>query len=424
MIQQYSTLREEIQSACLPNGLRVYYIPKTGFQKTFAMLAADFGSIDCCFTLDGTRHQVTPGVAHFLEHKMFEEEDGNALQKFSALGAQPNAFTSHTMTAYHFTSTERFYEALEILLRFVTHPYFTEENVSKEKGIIGQEISMLDDTPGWQAYVGILQGLYANHTVRISIAGSKETIAPIDPELLHLCHRAFYSPSNLALIVCGTCDFDRVCELAQQITPKESAQIASRFYGEETPEAVQPMQVRQMAVSRPTYMIGFKDTIPEQSYERQIIGELAVRCVCSESASLYERLYQQQLIDSSFDADYYTFPAGACALYSGESCDPQAVRDAIAAEIQVIARNGVDPELFERARRQLLGLKIRSADDPSSICRMQAEACFAGRTCFDFYEILTKVKAAEVEERIREWAKPNRVSLMIVEPLDKEQQHG
>ena len=173
MIRNYPALQEEIRSAVLPNGLRVYYIPKPDFQKTFAMLAADFGSVDCCFTLDGEQHQVTPGVAHFLEHKMFEEEDGNALQKFTMLGAQPNAFTSHTMTAYHFTATERFEECLEILLRFVTTPYFTDENVAKEKGIIGQEISMLDDTPSWQAYVGVLQGLYGAHTVRISIAGSK-----------------------------------------------------------------------------------------------------------------------------------------------------------------------------------------------------------------------------------------------------------
>lgn len=419
MIQQYSGLQEEIWSACLPNGLRVYYIPKTEFQKTFAMLAADFGSNDCCFTLDGEQHRVTPGVAHFLEHKMFEEEDGNALQKFSALGAQPNAFTSHTMTAYHFTSTERFYESLEILLRFVTTPYFTEENVAKEKGIINQEISMLDDTPSWQAYVGILQGLYANHTVRISIAGSQETIAPIDPDLLHLCHRAFYSPSNLALVVCGTCEFDRVCEIAQRVTPKESAQIANRAYGEEGLEAAIPLQVRSMAVSRPMYMLGFKDTVPEHPYRRQIIGELAARCVCCESAPLYEHLYQQKLIDQSFDADYFTFPEGACALYNGESRDPQAVRDAILKEIQSIANHGIDPALFERARRQLLGLKLRSADDPSSICRMQAEACFTGASCFDFYEILTSVAAEEVEERIREWAKPNRASLMVIEPVGK-----
>ena len=424
MIRNYPALQEEIRSAVLPNGLRVYYIPKPDFQKTFAMLAADFGSVDCCFTLDGEQHQVTPGVAHFLEHKMFEEEDGNALQKFTMLGAQPNAFTSHTMTAYHFTATERFEECLEILLRFVTTPYFTDENVAKEKGIIGQEISMLDDTPSWQAYVGVLQGLYGAHTVRISIAGSKQTIAPITPDLLNLCHRAFYSPANLVLVVCGTCDFDRVCEMAECITPKQSARIASRSYGEETPEAAQPMQVRRMAVSRPTFILGIKDTVSSDSYRRQLMGELAARCVCCESAPLYETLYQNNLIDQSFDPDYFTFPEGACAMFSGESRNPEAVRDALLEEIRSIAAHGVDRALFERARRQLLGLKLRSADDPGSICRMQAEACFTGASCFDFYEILTAVTTEEIEARIRELAEPDRISLMVIAPAETEDAHG
>ncbi|MGN1015287.1 MAG: EF-P 5-aminopentanol modification-associated protein YfmH [Butyricicoccus sp.] len=424
MIQTYPALNEEIRSAVLPNGLRISYIPKEGFEKTFALLAADFGSIDCCFTLDGEQYTVTPGVAHFLEHKMFEEEDGNALQKFTALGAQPNAFTSHTMTAYHFTSTERFEENLEILLHFVTTPYFTDENVAKEKGIIGQEISMLDDTPSWQAYVGVLQGLYANHTVRISIAGSKQTIAPIDPALLNLCHRAFYSPSNLALVICGTCDFDRVCAMAERLTPKQSAQIASRSYGEEGERAAAAKQVRNMAVSRPLYMLGLKDTPAEDLLYRQLVGELAVRCVCSDSAPVYEELYQRQLIDRTFDPDYFTFPQGACALFNGETSDPDAVCGVLMREIRKNAEQGVDEALFERIRRQMLGLKLRATDDPASVCRMQADAVFAGRSCFDFYEILHTVKPEDVNQRYREWAKDGRSAQMTILPMEQEQNDG
>lgn len=418
MIKTYEKLHEEIQSAVLPNGLSIYYIPKTDFQKTFAMLAANFGSIDCKFVLDGESYDVTPGVAHFLEHKMFEDEDGNALQKFTALGAQPNAFTSHTMTAYHFTSTERFYESLEILLKFVTTPYFTDENVAKEKGIIGQEISMLDDTPGWQAYVGVLQGMYANHTVNISIAGSKETIAPIDPELLSICHRGFYSPSNLALVVCGTCDFDKVCEMAERITPKQSAKIASRYYGEENEQVAKPYQARQMAVSRPLYMLGFKDTVAEDRYFRQLLGELAVRCVCGESTPLYEELYQRNLIDSTFDPDYFTFPGGACSLFSGETSDPNAVSDAIIKEVRRLAENGIDDDIYERAWRQLMGLRLRGTDDPANVCRQQIEACFAGADCFDFHELMLKMSKSDAENMIREWAKENRHSLMVIMPQE------
>lgn len=249
-IYSYPQLNEQIQAAVLPNGLRIYCVPRADSEKTFAMLAADFGSIDCHFTIDGQTHDVTPGIAHFLEHKLFEEQDGNALQKFAARGAHPNAFTSHIMTAYHFTCTDRFYEDLEILLRFVTTPYFTDENVAKEKGIIGQEIDMLEDTPGWSAYVGVLQALYAVHPVRISVAGSKQSIAPIDPDVLRLCHRGFYSPKNLVLVVCGQYAFDRVVELAQRITPAEAAEIASRTYGVEPEAVAQPRWERKMAVSR------------------------------------------------------------------------------------------------------------------------------------------------------------------------------
>ena len=199
MTRNYPELRESVRERVLPNGLRVCYIPKDGFSKTFAILATDFGSVDASFTFEGQRFDTPAGVAHFLEHKMFEDEDGNALQKFARTGASPNAFTSHTMTAYHFSCTERFEENLEILLKFVFTPYFTEGNVAKERGIIGQEIRMVEDTPSWQVYCGLFRSLYREHPVRVSIPGSEESIARITPELLYTCHRAFYSPKNMAL---------------------------------------------------------------------------------------------------------------------------------------------------------------------------------------------------------------------------------
>lgn len=413
----YPFLNETIQTTVLNNGLRIYCIPRENSAKTFAMLAVDFGSIDCQFVLDGQAHTVTPGIAHFLEHKMFEEEDGNALQKFTALGAQPNAFTSHTMTAYHFTCISRFYDCLEILLRFVTTPYFTDENVAKEKGIIGQEIGMLDDTPNWQAYVSVLQGLYAVHPVHISVAGSKESIAPIDPEVLNLCHRAFYSPANLALIVCGQYEFDRVVELAQRITPRQSARIASRAYGEEPAQAATSSCTKEMAVSRPIFMLGCKDTPPEQPYMRQLVGELAVECICGRSTPLYDRLYQAGLIDRMFDPDYFTFPGGACAIFSGKSRDPQAVQQAVKTEMRHIAAEGLDEAVFRRIRKAAYGKYIRKTNDPAEVCRMQAEACFSGAMCFDFIDAFQTVTADDVVRRIAQFAADDMTSLAVIAPL-------
>lgn len=410
----YTFLNECIQTAVLDNGLRIYCVPRKNSAKTFAMLAADFGSIDCRFTLDGQKYDVTPGIAHFLEHKMFEEADGNALQKFTTLGAQPNAFTSHTMTAYHFTCTDRFYDCLEILLRFVTTPYFTDENVAKEKGIIGQEIGMLEDTPSWQAYVGVLEGLYAVHPVRISVAGSKETITSIDPDVLNLCHRGFYSPANLVLTVCGQYDFDRVVELAQRITPKESAHIAARDYGVEPAQAAQPYVEKCMAVSRPMFLLGCKDTVPGQPYVRQLTGELAAKCICGKSTPLYDMLYQKGLIDRSFYTDYFTFRGGACAMFGGESDDPKAVRAALETELRRIAAEGLDEAIFMRIKKASYGIYIRQIDDASGVCRAQTEACFSGATCFDFAEIFQSITMEDVMQRIRQWAQDDMTSLAVI----------
>ena len=415
----YPFLQEEMQTTVLDNGLRIYCIPRKGV-KTFAMLATDFGSIDCRFTLDGTAYNVTPGIAHFLEHKMFEEEDGNALQKFTALGAQPNAFTSHTMTAYHVTCTTQLYESLEILLRFVTTPYFTDENVEKEKGIIGQEIGMLEDTPGWQAYVSVLQGLYAEHPVNISVAGSKETIASIDPAVLNVCHRAFYAPSNLALVICGQYDFDRVVQMAQRITPKTSAPIVSRDYGNELEQAAVSYVEKTMAVSRPLFMLGCKDSVPEQPYMRQLIGELASECVCGRSTRLHHELEQAGLIDATFDTDYFTFAQGACAIFSGESNDPQAVRQAIETELHRIVRDGLDENVFVRMKKAIYGSYIRRTNDPSEVCRMQTEAVFSGANCFDFAEVFKNITKKDIEQRICHWAQDGMTSLAVIAPRKEE----
>lgn len=416
----YPHLDECIQTTVLDNGLRIACVPRTDSAKTFAMLAADFGSIDCNFTLDGQKYEVTPGIAHFLEHKMFEEEDGNALQKFTALGAQPNAFTSHTMTAYHFTCTSRFYECLEILLRFVTKPYFTDENVAKEKGIIGQEIDMLDDRPSWQAYVSVLEGLYAVHPVRISVAGSKKTIASIDKEVLNLCHRAFYSPENLVLIVCGQYEFERVVEMAERVTPKTSAHIAAREYGHELEQAAMPYIEKDMAVSRPLFMLGCKDCVPEQLYWAQLTGELAADCVCGKSTVLYDTLYQKGLLDRTFDADYFTFAGGACAIFSGESDKPQEIRQAIEAELQRIAAEGIDEAVFRRVKKATYGKYIRRSNDASEVCHMQAEACFSGAQCFDFAEVLQNIQVEDVLRHIRCWAQEGKTSLAVVKPQKEE----
>lgn len=419
MSKVWTALRERAEERTLDNGLRVCYLPKEGFGKTFAILATDFGSVDASFTFEGTRYDTPAGVAHFLEHKMFEDEDGNALQKFARTGASPNAFTSHTMTAYHFACTERFAENLEILLKFVFTPYFTEENVAKERGIIGQEIGMMDDTPGWQLFCGVLEGLYRNHPVRVPIAGSVESIARITPDVLYTCHRAFYSPKNMALIVCGTADFDEVCRMAARLSPADAPEIGERHYGARR-DAVNELTVtRRMPVSRPQFMLGFKDTPLERGesrLRRTLLGELAVRILCGDTAPLYAELYEKRLIGRDFDTDYMLIPEGAAAILGGESRDPEAARAAIERETARLAREGVEKALFDRMKKALYGLYLRVLDVPEAYARQEATALFAGEHYADFAALFDTISPQDVQAVFARWAQRDRSSMSVVLP--------
>ena len=395
MTKNYSALHESMQTRTLANGLRICYLPKEGFSKTFAILATDFGSVDASFTFEGKRYDTPAGVAHFLEHKMFEDEDGNALQKFARTGASPNAFTSHTMTAYHFSCTDRFEENLKILLKFVFTPYFTDENVEKERGIINQEIRMVEDTPNWEVFVGAYEGLYRNHPVRVSIPGSEESISHITPELLYTCHRAFYSPKNMA------------------------PEIGQRHYGERRAEVHQPVVTRKMQVSLPQCMVGFKDEpVPagESRLRRSLIGDLAVRILCGDTSPLYAKLYEKRLLGRDFDVDYSLIPDGACAILGGESRDPAAVREVLERETARLAQEGIEPKLFRRMKNALYGMRLRMLDVPDLYARQEIASVFAGEHYLDFAGLFDTIHAEDVQEMFRRWAQPNRSTMSVVEP--------
>lgn len=423
MTRTFDRVHETMQTTTLPNGLRIYYIPKPTFSKTFAMLATNFGSVDSRFTMEDGTEVVTPaGVAHFLEHKMFEDEDGNALQKFGATGASPNAFTSHNMTAYYFSCTSGFEENLRILTKFVFTPYFTDENVAKEKGIIGQEIGMMEDTPFWQSFVGMYQGLYHEHPVRISIAGSVDSIAPITPDLLFQCHRAFYSPANMVLVVCGTADFDTIVSIAAELSPKEAARIASRDYGVRQAGVCQSEVVHKMAVSQPSFLLGFKD-IPLQPGEsrlrRQLLGELCCRILAGETSELYASLYNDRLINRQFTSGYNLHPEAACPMFGGDSRDPRAARARIEAAVQKLAAEGVEPALFARMKRAAYGMTLRTLDQPDEICRSQCEAAFGGEDFPAFAELYDTITAKDAQEMFARWAQPNRSAMAVIEPRER-----
>lgn len=420
----YDRVKQTVYRHTLDNGLTVVYLPKPDFSYTFAMLAVNFGAVDARFTPEGGGAvQLPAGVAHFLEHKMFEDEDGNALQKFAATGASPNAFTSHNMTAYHFSCTDRFEENLTLLLRFVFTPYFTEDNVQKEKGIIAQEIGMMDDQPFWQAFNGLHQALYHTHPLRESIAGSVDSIAAITPSLLDTCYHAFYHPANMALVVCGQADFDQIVALAEQHSPQSPAIAVHRDYGTRQETVCQAAWTCRMAVSRPHFLVGFKD-IPVQDGEdfvrRQLLGELCCRILAGEGAPLYAALYRDRLINRQFEAAYSQHPQAAYAHFTGTGPDPQAVHDQLVQAVRTLAGQGVDPDRFERARRAAYGATLRTLDQPGELCRAQCEALFGGGDLLDFPAAYDAFTPADAQAMFARWAAPGRAALAAVYPADGE----
>ena len=280
---------------------------------------------------------------------------------------------------------------------------------------------MMEDMPTWQAYVGMFEGLYAEHPVRISIAVSVESNAPITPEILLRCHEAFYSPSNMMLVVCGTANFDRVVEMARELTPKTSKQIAARHYGTRRDTVCAHEVVRSMQVSQPFFMLGIKDAPlgeEESMTRRNMVGELAARIVCGQTSPLFSDLYTRGLLNRRFSTGYTLLPEAAVVEFAGESSDPRAVRLEIEKTIAALARDGIDHDLFTRMKNALYGTYVRLLDDPDEICRMQVEAGFRGEGFGDFSEVFESITAEDVCKMLQRWAGPDRTSLSLIQPLE------
>lgn len=422
VVREYPRVGEAVYHTELENGLHLYVDKKPEFSKSFAFFATNYGGIDMHFHLNGSWQDTPPGVAHFLEHKMFDTADGNALQDLSANGASPNAFTSVDITGYYFECTEHFEENLNILLSFVSVPYFTPESVAKEQGIIGQEIRMIEDDPQNQVFYGMLEALYQHHPVRVGIAGTVESIAGITADTLYACHAAFYNPGNMVLCVCGNVDPERVCALAREILPKKGLREIPRDYGLQEPEgAFQAEKVQAMAVSTPIFQLGWKaDPAPsgEEHMRRQFLGELACESVFGTSTPLYARLYGEGLVNKNFNYGYEAYPGCAMLTVGGESRDPRAVRDAVAAEVERLGREGIDEALFARLKKAAYGARVRTLNSFESICVGLAQSHFAGEDYFRFPEVFESITKAHVEEVIRRWMTPARTALSVVEPRE------
>ena len=420
----YPRIGEEVIWVTLDNGLPVCIVPKKGFSRKYALFATRYGGMDMRFRLNGQWLDTPAGIAHYLEHKMFDTEDGNALQELAMNGAEPNAFTSNAITCYYFDSTEKFYENLEILLSFVSVPYFTDESVEKEQGIIGQEIGMIEDNPEWQVYKQLMQSLYHTSPARTPVAGSVESIREITAQTLYDCHRAFYTPANMCLVVVGDVELQQVLDIARRVLPKDSGELIERDYGAEEPtEAARAYAEERMEVSMPSFLVGFKCP-PQHGGEEQhrfaAIGELACDVLMGESSPLYARLYSQGLINGSFGAAFDILPGAAYAYAGGDSKDPKAVAEAILAEAQRLVREGVDEDYYKRIVNANFGAALRELNSFESIAVSMAEGRFQGYDPYRFPEIYDSITAADVLAFLRENVTRSHMALSVIAPKEEE----
>ena len=418
----YPRIGEEVIWETLDNGLPVCIVPKQGFSRKYALFATRYGGMDMRFRLDGQWLDTPAGIAHYLEHKMFDTKDGNALQELAKNGAEPNAFTSNAITCYYFDSTEKFYENLEILLSFVSVPYFTDESVEKEQGIIGQEIGMIEDNPEWQVYKQMMQALYRSSPARTPVAGSVESISHITAQTLYDCHKAFYTPANMCLVVVGDVDPETVLATAKRVLPAESGAIIRRDYGaEESTDAACGYAEAQMEVAMPTFLLGFKcPPVPEgpDRMRLDILGDLACDVLMGESSPLFTRLYSQGLINGTFDSAYDLLPGAAYVFCGGDSNDPEAVQQAVLDEARRVVREGVDPAYVQRLRRASFGASIKSLNSFEAIASTVSEGCFQGYDPFRFPEVYDSITQQDLLDFIRDNIRPERMALSVIYPKE------
>ena len=422
--QYYPALDETLYSTVLPNGLTVMVVPKPGFTKKQAYFATDFGSVHTHFTLEGKEYTVPAGVAHYLEHKLFELPDRDVTAEFAAMGAMVNAFTSYDITAYFFSCTERFDDCLRLLLEFVGTPWFPEESVERERGIIDQEIGMNADDFGTQVFEQLMELMYETHPIRVPILGDHDSIRQISPQVLDTCHRAFYNPGNMMLCVVGDVDPESVAQMALQVLGEEKRPMGEKLpLPEVDMTCPRALGRRSMEVVMPNFCLGFKCEPLGKGREaivQEFVADMACEVLFGEASPLYLRMYESGIIDSSFGGGFET--SDGCALINcgGDSYEPEAVREAILEEAARIVREGVDEVVLRRMKRSAMGRRIRNLDSFDSTC---FRLCAYGMTDFDYFrfpEIYDAVTAAEVQAFLARTILPERCSLSIIDPIKEE----
>lgn len=400
------------------SGLTMLLYPMEGFSGAYALFATKYGSVDTCFKTEAEDDFVTlpEGVAHFLEHKLFESEDGDAFTLYAKTGASANAFTSFDRTAYLFSCTENFEASIDILLNFVTKPYFTQQTVEKEQGIIGQEIKMYEDNPDWRVFFNLLCALYHNNPVRQDIAGTVESIARIDADLLYRCYNTFYNLNNMVLAVAGNFTVEMVLEAADRILKPAPAVKIERKTATEPREIKEKRVEQKLPVAQPLFHVGFKGDYGSERENAlgQLLDEVVMDIIAGESAPLYRQLYDAGLINQTFSCEAMAGRDYTLAMFSGESRDPDKVGEEIAREILRMQKDGIDEEAFRRCKKALYGRYVGMYGRVESVAGLMLTSRFYGVGLYEMLEYAAGLTLEQVNDRLRTHFDVERSALSVV----------
>lgn len=398
------------------SGLKIFVMEKPDYSGAFAMFGTKYGSVDTCFKIKGEEQftSVPEGIAHFLEHKLFESEELDAFERFNKTGANANAFTSFDKTCYIFQCAGEFEKNLEILLDFVKAPYFTEETVQKEQGIIGQEIRMYQDNPDWQVLFNLLRGIYSKNPVRIDIAGTIESISQITAKLLYSCYNTFYNFSNMALAVVGNVKKEAVIAIADKVLKKEEKIEFEQIIPEESEEICEPYIEQELGVDMPKFAVGFKHSSNSKTAREIIAMNLAIDIICGKVSPLYSKLIDEGLINTSFSKEYFMGRGFASSVFTGESFEPEKVKDYISERVEQLKEQGLCDDDFEVSLKRLYGAEIHGFNDIDDMAGNIIDCYFSGYGLFDSIELYKSITKQEVEELIRKEFHKERCCLSVI----------
>lgn len=402
------------------SGCTICLYPMEGFSTVYAMFGVNFGSIDAAYKNknDGEFTSMPEGTAHFLEHKLFENKNGSALDLFGKTGANANAFTAFDKTAYLFYCSQKFEENLEILLNFVQDPYFTDETVEKEKGIIEQEIMMYDDDPGWHLFMNSYLSAYHNHPIRIPIAGTKESIAKIDKETLYRCYSAFYNLNNAYISIAGGFDPDKALEICDRLLKPSSGGAIERLAPKEPYEIKEKTTKTKLTCSKPMFEILYKfpEKTPAESQRAYIIYSIMLEVCLGKTSSFYTEMYEQELVDGGFSVGAYGMRGLFMCYISGDSKDPELLLGKINAELTRLRTELPDKTEFENIKKRTYGELLSCYGDVATVANSMLNAEIMGITAFDGIETAASVTYEDIVEALMAIDLDN-CSISVVEPV-------